>query len=275
MPLGRFAASFSFGRAAIFWVAALPLCLPAANTYPSYSAQSIVNTATQTVEALAPNTIATVYGSNLSFSTVAAGAVSGSVLPTSLGGVTVYVNGLTANLFFVSPTQVNLLIPYELVAGIVTIEVTRQGVSGPSVKVQLNSTSPGLFPWNGNWAIATHLSGALVSPDLPARAGEIVVVYAAGLGRVSPDTTSGRLATVAAPILAAPQMQILVGGVAVPAHNVLYAGLAPGYAGLYQINLRIPDTLPANPEIRIAVGAQMSPASIQLPAIASAPVASN
>jgi uncharacterized protein (TIGR03437 family) len=128
-----------------------------------------------------------------------------------------------------------------------------------------------MFPWNGNYAIATHLSGALLSPDAPAVAGEIVVIYAAGLGRVSPDTTSGRLVTSAASIVAASEMQILLAGTPVPSANILYAGVAPGFAGLYQINLRLPGTLSADPEIRIAIAGQSSPALIRLPVRASAP----
>src|SRR3954463_3644662 len=72
---------------------AAPPLLCAVDTYPSYSAQSIVNTATQTAEALAPNSIATIYGTNLAFATSSSQtAVTGSTLPTTLEGVTVYVN---------------------------------------------------------------------------------------------------------------------------------------------------------------------------------------
>lgn len=262
---------FRFG-AAILGIAALPSLLAAAvNTYPSYTAQSIVSTATQTAQALAPNSIATIYGANLSDSTSAASAPPGSTLPITLAGVSVYVNSLFAHLFYVSPTQINFLIPYELIPGTVTIQVARDGLAGPPVEILLNSTAPGLFPWNGNTAIATHLSGALLTSAAPAGPGEIVILYAAGLGRVNPDTTSGRLAISAATILALPQLQILLAGLAVPAQNILYAGLAPGYAGLYQINLRLPDTLTANPEIRILAAGQISPPSILLPANASAP----
>jgi uncharacterized protein (TIGR03437 family) len=273
MSFGRREAISGCGKAAIFLIAALPALLYAADPYPAYSTDSIVNAATQTVESLAPNTIATMYGTNLAFSTSSAtGTAVGATLPSQLGGVTVYVNGLIAHLFFVSPTQINFLIPYELTPGIVTVTVARQGAAGPTVKVQLNSTSPGLFPWNGNNAIATHLSGALITATAPAAAGEIIVIYAAGLGRVSPDTTSGRLVTSAATIVAGPQTQVTLAGVAVPSANILYAGLAPGFAGLYQINLRVPDLLPANPEIRIVAAGQTSPALIVLPAVGNSPV---
>jgi uncharacterized protein (TIGR03437 family) len=233
---------------------------------PSYSVASIVHAATQSAEALAPNTLATIYGTNLAFSThaVALSDLTGGTLPLSLDGVSVTVGNFLANLFYVSPGQINFLVPYNLTAGTVTVWVGRQGTAGPVVKIQLNSTAPGLFPWTGNLAIASHLNGSLVSAAAPARGSEIIIIYAAGLGRVSPDTTSGKIDPFAATILALSQMQILLAGTPCPAANVLYAGLAPGFAGLYQINLRLPENIPSNPEIRISIGPQISPARINL-----------
>src|SRR4051794_7583927 len=121
MHIGRKNAIRSTGKAALFICAALPALVFGVNTYPSYSSQSIVNSATQTAEALAPNTIATIYGTNLAFSTSVAGVVSGAILPSTLSGVTVYVNGTPGHLFFVCPTQINFLIPYDLTAGTVSI----------------------------------------------------------------------------------------------------------------------------------------------------------
>jgi uncharacterized protein (TIGR03437 family) len=227
---------------------------------PSYSAQSIVHAATQTVQALAPNTIATIYGTNLAFDTIVAGNNTiGATLPESLGGVTVVVQGLIANLFFVSPTQINFLVPYDLTAGTVTLFVAHQALAGPEVQIQLNSTAPGFFQFN-NLVIATHLNGSLLSAAAPGSGGEIIVIYIAGLGRVKPDTTSGKLANFAATIVAAAQTQVLLGGVPCPQSNILYVGLAPGFAGLYQINLIVPPLTPANPEVRVQVGPQISPA---------------
>jgi uncharacterized protein (TIGR03437 family) len=234
-------------------------------TYPTYTSQSIVNAATQTAEALAPNTIATIYGSNLAFDTATvttSNLISGD-LPTTLDGVTVIVDGWLANVFFVSPTQINFLVPYPLIAGNVTVSVSRQGASGPAVPIQLNSTSPGLFVYNG-FAIATHVNGTLISATSPASIGEIVVVYVVGLGRTTPDTTAGKIATSAATIAAISQLQVLLAGQPCPAGTVLYAGLAPGFAGLYQINMIVPPKTPPNPAIQIAVGAQISPAGVML-----------
>jgi uncharacterized protein (TIGR03437 family) len=186
-------------------------------------------------------------------------------MPTTLQGVSVLVRGLPCGLFYVSPGQINFLIPYELTAGTANLVVVRQGTAGPTVNIQLAPTAPGFFEWNGNAPVAVHLDGRLVSKDAPARAGEVIILYAAGLGRTSPDTTSGRIASFAAPIAAAAQLQILLNGKAVPAGSVTYAGLAPGFAGLYQINMLVPAGLPPNPEIRMVLGAQTSPASVQLP----------
>jgi uncharacterized protein (TIGR03437 family) len=233
--------------------------------YPLYTAQSIVHGATQTAEALAPNTIATIYGTNLANSTVAVSSsqLVGSVLPETLGGVSVIVGGYYSSIFFASPTQVNFLVPYNLTAGNLPLVLTSQGLAGPSVTIQLNATAPGMFLYNG-LAIATHLNGTLISAAAPAAAGEIIVIYVAGLGRVTPDTTPGRIAAAAASIVAASQMQVLLAGKACPAANILYAGLAPGFAGLYQVNLIIPPLTPSNPEIRIAVGTSISPPAVQL-----------
>jgi uncharacterized protein (TIGR03437 family) len=236
-------------------------------TAPLYTAQSIVNAATQTQGPLAPNTIATLYGTNLAFDVrvVASSDIVRGVMPTSLAGVGVWVNSIPCSLFYVSPTQINFLLPYQLTAGTVSLVLARDSQAGPTVSIQLNATSPGLFLWNGNNAVAGHLNGVALSDASPAVPGEIVVIYAEGLGRTSPDTASGQLATSAFQIYYLSQLQVLLNGIPCPPGNVLYAGLAPGFAGLYQINLRLPDDIAANPQIQVSVGPQTSAAFIQLP----------
>lgn len=263
--------AFSGCALAVYAFVAFPAALAdlsASSTAPSYSGATIVNAATQTAEALAPNTIATIYGTNLSWTThaVTSRDLNGGVLPTSLEGVSVYVNGLLSNLFFVSPGQINFLIPYELVAPTATVYVARQNVAGPAATIRLANTAPGFFQWNGNFAVAEHGNGALISPTNPAMPGEIIVLYAAGLGRTAPDISSGQVVSTATSILYLSQLKILVNGSLCPASSVHYAGLAPGFAGLYQINLKLPDVLPSDPTIQMVIGTQASPASVQLSA---------
>jgi uncharacterized protein (TIGR03437 family) len=254
------------GALAIFAAAALRSDQMPTGNAPSYVAAGVVNAATQTDEALAPNTIATIYGSNLSWTTdvLTASDVSGGELPTEIDGVSVIVNGIPCNLFFVAPGQINFLIPYEITTSTAVIEVVRQGAAGPSVTIPMAPTAPAFFVWNGNLAVAEHTDGTLISPQSPAQSSEIVVLYAGGLGRTSPDIESGEVATVAMSILYASQLRILLNGSACPASSVLYAGIAPDFVGLYQINLQLPANLPPNPEIQIAIGTQLSPAGVQL-----------
>ena len=236
------------------------------STNPSYSGASIVNAATQTVGTLAPNTIATIYGTNLSWTThaVTTGDLDGGTLPSSLAGVTVYVNGIAGNLFFVSPGQINFLIPYEITSPTATVLVARQGVAGPPATILLANAAPGFFQWSGNFALAEHADGSLISSSSPAQPGEIVVLYAAGLGRTSPDVDAGHIVYTATSILYASELQILLNGVPCPASSIYYAGLTPGYAGLYQINLMLPNVLPPDPSIQLVMGAQTSPGAVLL-----------
>jgi uncharacterized protein (TIGR03437 family) len=79
-----------------------------------------------------------------------------------------------------------------------------------------------------------------------------------------PDSSSGAIPKSAATILYASQLQILLNGSPLPEGSVQYAGATPGFAGLYQINVVLPDVLPPDPNIQVAIGTQVSPPAIQL-----------
>jgi uncharacterized protein (TIGR03437 family) len=233
---------------------------------PLYTALGIVHAATQLQQNLAPNTIATLYGTNLSFTTRAAneGDLSAGTLPTSLEGVTVYVNDMQANLFFVSPGQINFLIPSTITTATAKVVVIRVATGGPVVIIPIASSTPGFFEWNGNQAVAVHLDGSVVTPATPAVAGEVILLFAAGLGQTAPPIISGEVVHGPTWIIALSQFRILLNGVPLPSSNVLYAGLAPNFSGLYQINLRLPAVLPSNPQIQISMGAEVSPVTVLL-----------
>jgi uncharacterized protein (TIGR03437 family) len=111
--------------------------------------------------------------------------------------------------------------------------------------------------------VATHLDGSQVTAGSPALAGNWVILWAGGLGTTSPPAIPNQIETGVARV--ASPIQVLLNGVAVDASRIFYAGAAPGFAGLYQINLLLPANAPANPEIRIVTADQISPAARFLP----------
>jgi uncharacterized protein (TIGR03437 family) len=230
---------------------------------PVYSADSIANSAASIAGFYAPNTFISIYGQNLATVTKPLADVGSGPLPVTLGGVVVLVNGLPANLWYVSPTLVNVLIPSYLVAGPATVQVVANGYAGLPVTLQLTATAPAIFPADATTVIATFLDGTLVTATAPARGGDWVVLWAGGLGPTNPPAVPNQLETIAAR-LAAP-IQVLLNGVAVDPSRINYAGATPGYAGLFQINVLLPDDTPANPEIRVATTDQISPAQRYLP----------
>jgi uncharacterized protein (TIGR03437 family) len=230
-----------------------PRAIPA----PAYSAESIVNAADNRAGFVASHTLITIYGTDLSYSTRAYGAADGSVLPTKLDGVQVVVGARSAYLLYVSPTQINCLIPQSLDASVTpppTIEVWRDNVRGPRVPLKLQAFAPALFATADGFAIATHADGSLLTSEQPAQPGEAIVLYCLGLGQTNPALEPDRLAADAAQIVRKGQLEVRIAGSPVPRDRVFYAGLTPGTAGVYQINLYLPDDTPADPEIAIALG---------------------
>jgi uncharacterized protein (TIGR03437 family) len=237
--------------------------------FPAYCEKTVVNSADSLPGPLAPNTIATVYGKNLSAVTAsltAADLSASGELPTRLPGTDahVLVGGVEANPYYISPTQINFLVPPNFLPGKTTFTVVSQGLAGPLLTLQLQTTSPAFFLLNAQTVVATHADFSVITTTNPALPGEIVILYATGLGLTSPPAEPGQLPTTAAPLVSGSDFQILLDGQPAPAEDLLYSGVAPFYAGLYQINLQLPAATGQNPEIRISCGGQMSPAQIYL-----------
>lgn len=236
---------------------------------PVYSAASIVNAADNLVEPLAPNTIATLYGTNLAYATASltSSDVSGGVLPTVLPGtgVRIVVGGLVANLYYVSPTQVNFLVPPNLLPGTVNVQLDIDGLAGTSVPVTLAPASPALFQLDAQNAVATSADGTVITPAAPAKPGDIVILYATGLGQTTPPLAYSELPISAAWLQQAADFRVVLDGADVGTGSILYAGIAPGFAGLYQINVVLPPSTGPNPEIQIGIGDTLSTPGVQLP----------
>jgi uncharacterized protein (TIGR03437 family) len=236
---------------------------------PAYSPSTIVNAASQTSGLLAPNAIATLYGSDLAYVTrgLVAGDIRGGTLPTVLSGsgVRVLLSGQPAFPYFVSPRQVNFLVPSNLKPGLFRLQLVREGRAGPEVEVRLGAAAPGLFQYEPGLAIAVRLNGALVSRESPASPGDVLILYATGLGETVPPPRAGEIAQAAAPLAATAGFELHFDGNRVAPGDVLYVGLAPGFAGLYQINVRLPQGVGQNPEVRVAAGGVFSAEAVRLP----------
>jgi uncharacterized protein (TIGR03437 family) len=234
---------------------------------PTYSAASIVNAASNEVGTLAPNTFATLYGANLAFATRAIGPedIKGGNLPTELAGVRVWVGGIPAIIYYASDRQVNFLIPSILRAPEAELQLAVDSKAGPAVTIRLQEFAPALFQLDSKSPVATHADWSVITAEVPARPGEDVVLYATGLGSTEPETAYGQIPQAAARIKRWQEFQVLLGGQSVEANRIAYVGVMPGFAGLYQINLRLPETLENDPEVRIGLAGQLSRTGLRLP----------
>lgn len=236
---------------------------------PSYATNSVVNSADFLPGPLAPNAIGTLYGKGLSYVTKTLGAqdISGGVLPTVLmgTGVNVLIGGIAANVFYVSPNQINFLVPSLLRPGPSDIQVVLNGNAGPIIPLELAASCPALFQLDAETIIATRIDGTLITKDAPARRGDIVTLYATGLGDTAPPVVYSAVAARAAALKRMPEFRLLLDGMPLDASLILYAGIAPGFGGLYQINIEIPDTVNANPDLQIGFADSLSPAGLKLP----------
>jgi uncharacterized protein (TIGR03437 family) len=221
---------------------------------PSIQSSAALNAASFRNQALAPGETVTLFGSNFALGRAAAPSAP---LPTTLGQTRVTFNGISAPLFYLSPGQINAQVPFEVGAGVVSIQVTRGGSASAISTSQVSASSPGIFIMDQSTSAGAilHADFSLVSGASPARAGEIVAIYATGLGALqSPVKTGDAAPNGPRPTASIPTVS--VGGL--PA-VVSYSGLAPGFVGLYQVNVTIPAGLqPGLQPVQINMGGTAS-----------------
>jgi uncharacterized protein (TIGR03437 family) len=211
---------------------------PPGGRTPLISSGGVVNSASRTAT-LSPGSLITILGSNLADSATA----NTLPLPSTLAGICVTANEVAIPLLNTSPSEINAQLPPELAAGRVTLTVrsTRLGLASAGVPIQVNATGPGVFSLlvNGQQraALLHAEDAALVTPDYPARRDETLLLYATGLGPVTPPVAAGQPGS-SNPLSAATQnIGVSIGGVP---YLVTWAGLAPDNVGIYQINIYVP-----------------------------------
>lgn len=210
---------------------------------------------------LVAGSIASLFGTRLSTGSAVA---AGLPLPKVLAGASVLVNGAPAPLFAVSPTQINFQIPWESSweSGYLYhyVAVLKDGVMSTTVKVNSEYTAqPEIFSINasgsGQGAILNAVTGELAAPSgsvpgvqtAPVARGDPVAIYCTNLSPYGPTPPSGSPAP-ADPPTEASWPQVMIGGIVA---DVLFAGLAPGYVGLYQVNAVVPPKSPTGSAVPV------------------------
>ena len=196
-------------------------------------------------------------------------SIINGALPTSLDGVSVSMGGKPAYVYYISPGQLNVLAP-DVAAGPVTVTVTTPGGTGASFTTTASLYGPAFFLWPGSQVVATRQDYSYAvkagtfagATTVPAKPGEVLILWATGFGPTMPAAPSGvpvpgsgGYATASAPTVTINNTQATVYG----------AALAPGSAGLYQIAIQVPSTLADGDwPIQASIGGALSPTGVVL-----------
>ena len=251
------------------YTTSLALTVAAQNTNkPTISADSGVVNGASYLASIMQGSWVTIKGTNLSqTSRLWSGTdiVNGN-LPTSLDGVSVTINGKAAFVEYISPTQINVLSPADASTGQVEVKVTSNGSTSDPYTATLNSFSPAFFTFDGKYLAATHADNSLLgkaglfssapTATTPAKPGETIILYATGLGSTSPSVDAGTLTTQLASLTS--PYTVTIGG---QQATVSFAGLIPGFAGLYQLNVVVPDVADGDQAVTIQIGGATSPST--------------
>jgi uncharacterized protein (TIGR03437 family) len=233
---------------------------------PSVSPGGIVNAASFVAgQPVAPGSIVAIFGQQLAAQLAQADTVPWS---KSLANVSVTFNGVSAPLQFVSAGQINAQVPWEAFptgAASASVVVTNNGTNSAPQSVVVNPIVPGIFQFSGH-ALAVNVTdptsaryGTIAAPSgsiaglttFPARANDFLFFYANGLGPVDSPVASGEIPAAGTIVRTTTTPVVLLGNT--PA-NVLFSGLTPGYPGIYQVNISVPQ-VPAGDSVPLQLQA--------------------
>ena len=242
---------------------------PPASSRPRFSAAGSTNAASF-APGLTAGSLGTIFGSALRRGLNGVEVAGTLPWPTELAGISVRLSGKAARLSAVvnvnGQEQINFQVPSEL-AGLdqAVAVINNNGVESDPVVVRMLPALPGIFTVDGfTGAILGLPDYRLVNNANPTRVGRSVVVFVTGLGRVEPTSPDSDAAPNREPLSRTLlQPTVTIGGINAQA---LFSGLAPGFAGLFQINLQIPPGVPSGrvPVVVTANGVSSKPAYISI-----------
>jgi uncharacterized protein (TIGR03437 family) len=223
---------------------AQPLSIAIAPT--SVVTSAVVNGASF-LPGLASGAWITIFGSGLSSTTrrwMTTDFINGNLLPTQLDGVSATIDGYSAYIYYISPTQLDVLAPDDPALGPVPVQVTTPQGKSNLAMANKSIVSPAFFLFTPNYPAAVHTSGEYVGkPNLisgstttPAKPGETILLFGTGFGLTNPSLPSDQIVSHAAPL--ANSVNIFIGG---QQAHVSFAGLSA--SGLDQFNVTVPGDL--------------------------------
>jgi len=187
---------------------------------------------------LSPGGIISIYGDRLADATLSNASLP---LPNQLSNTQVYIAGQSVPLFFVSKTQINALVPFGINANTrQQILVQNEATYSQPVPVDVGPAQPAAFLSGGNTIAVAYRGSApgfLVNAGSPARTGDVLVIYCSGLGITDQAIGDGEASPTSPLAQTKDPVSVSIGG---KAAGVQFSGLAPGFVGLYQVNVVVP-----------------------------------
>ena len=224
---------------------------------PYIAPAGVTNAAGITPQPLvAPGSIVSVFGENLA-NALAVGP--DSPLSQTLGGVTVRAGDRLLPLFFVSPSQINLLLPPEMAEGTQSLIVSTPGLPDVQSAFTVVRAAPGIFAQSldgQSFAVAAHEDGSAVSADSPARKGELLTVYGTGFGPTDRPRPQGFAVPASPSFLITDAVNVQLGDVAL---TPVAAFAAVGRIGVDAVQFRVGEEAPSGSlPLRITINGQDS-----------------
>ncbi len=204
-------------------------------------------------EDIAQGTIVALFGEQLT--TLDPVSATSLPLPTTMGNARILVNGVAAPVYYTQYDQINFQVPYDAALGTGTVRVERNGLAGNQVSIRITTRAPKLLRLGiGEYGIIVNQDQSFPIPTTsginsrPARVGDVLTMYALGLGQTSPAVISGA-ASPTSPLASISDASSVTFGIGAPNGSSLpvkpqFIGLTPTFVGLYQINIQVPSDSP-------------------------------